>query len=50
MDLSGGWKIKDGLELVGRITNLADEQYEDVLGYSTRGRGFFAGVRGRFGF
>ena len=47
IDLGGGWKLTDSLELVARVTNLADEDYENVLGYSTRGRGYFAGLRGR---
>jgi vitamin B12 transporter len=50
LDLAGGWKINESLELIARITNLTDEAYEDVLGYSTRGRGYFGGIRGRFDF
>jgi vitamin B12 transporter len=50
LDLAGGWKISQSLELIARITNLTDEEYEDVLGYSTRGRGYFGGIRGRFDF
>ena len=50
LDLAGGWKINQSLELIARITNLTDEEYEDVLGYSTRGRGYFGGIRGRFDF
>lgn len=50
LDLAGGWKISRSLELVARITNLTDQDYEEVLGYSTRGRGYFAGIRGRFDF
>ena len=50
LDLAGGWKITRSLELIARITNLTDEAYEDVLGYSTRGRGYFGGIRGRFDF
>lgn len=50
VDLSGGWKLNDRIELIGRITNLTDEQYEDVLGYSTPGRAYYAGLRGRFDF
>ena len=48
LDLAGGWRINESLELIARITNLTDEAYEDVLGYSTRGRGYFGGIRGRF--
>ena len=50
LDLAGGWRINGSLEVIARITNLTDEAYEDVLGYSTRGRGYFGGIRGRFDF
>jgi vitamin B12 transporter len=50
LDLAGSWQITQSLELVGRITNLTDEDYEEVLGYSRPGRGFYGGLRGRFGF
>ena len=36
------------ISFIGR--NLTDEEYEDVLGYSTRGRAYYAGIRGRFDF
>lgn len=47
-DLSGGWKFNQRLELTARVTNLTDEEYEDVLGYTTRGRAWYLGIRGRF--
>lgn len=50
LDLAGAWKVTESLELIARVSNLTDQEYEDVLGYSTRGRGYFAGLRGRFDF
>jgi vitamin B12 transporter len=48
VDLAGAWRLTDVLEITARVTNLTDENYEDLLGYSTRGRAFYAGLRGRF--
>ena len=48
VDLAGAWKLTDVLEITARVTNLTDEHYEELLGYSTRGRAFHAGLRGRF--
>jgi outer membrane cobalamin receptor len=36
------------LEITGRITNLLDEEYEEILGFVGPGRGVFAGLRGHF--
>jgi len=48
VDLAGAWKLTDALEITARITNLTDEHYENLLGYSTRDRAVYAGLRGRF--
>jgi vitamin B12 transporter len=48
VDLAGAWKLTGELDITARVTNLTDEEYEDLLGYSTRGRAFYAGLRGRF--
>jgi vitamin B12 transporter len=48
VDLAGAWKLTGALDITARVTNLTDEEYEDLLGYSTRGRAFYAGLRGRF--
>jgi len=37
--------LKPGIELFGRVTNLLDTNYEEVAGYHTEGRGWFAGIR-----
>lgn len=46
--LAASWKLTTGLELVGRISNLFDEDYEEIVGFARPGRGLYAGLRGRF--
>jgi len=48
VDLAASWKLTESLELVGRISNLLDEDYEEILGFARPGRGVYAGLRGRF--
>lgn len=48
LDLAVAWKLTASFELTGRVSNLLDEQYEEVLGFVRPGRGVFAGLRGRF--
>lgn len=50
VDVAGSWRLTDSLELVGRISNLFDEDYEEVLGYSRPGVAYYGGIRGRFDF
>ena len=50
LDLAASWKLTSALELTGRITNLLDEDYEEVLGFARPGRAVYAGLRGRFDF
>lgn len=46
--LTAAWKITKHVEIFGRIDNLLDEEYEEVLGYPAYGRTFYAGLRLRF--
>lgn len=46
--LAASWKLTDSLELTGRISNLLDEDYEEILGFARPGRAVYAGLRGRF--
>jgi len=39
------YAVRPGLELFARASNLLDEDYQDVFGYRTEGRGIFAGLR-----
>jgi vitamin B12 transporter len=50
LNLAASWKLTQSLELTGRVSNLLDEDYEEVLGFARPGRGVYAGLRGRFGF
>jgi vitamin B12 transporter len=50
VDLAGSWRLNDALELVGRVQNLFDEDYEEVLGYRRPGVAVYGGIRGRFAF
>ena len=43
-NISASYKILDYLKINGRIENLFDKQYEEVLYYGTLGRSFYAGL------
>ncbi len=46
--LNAAYDVNEILTLTLRGENLLDEEYQDVLGYATQGRGVFAGLRARF--
>lgn len=48
VNLLGRWRVADGISLFGRIENLFDEEYEEVLNYNTPGRSAYGGVRVEF--
>ncbi|SDD40751.1 TonB-dependent receptor plug domain-containing protein [Kordiimonas lacus] len=48
VDLSAAYKLTDTIELFGRVDNLFDEEYQQVLGYGTPGISAYVGVRARF--
>jgi vitamin B12 transporter len=50
LDLAASWKLTQSLELTGRVSNLLDEEYEEILGFVRSGRAVYAGLRGRFDF
>jgi outer membrane receptor protein involved in Fe transport len=43
--IGGAIRVVRGVEAFGRITNLLDRDYEDVLGYPAPGRVAFVGIR-----
>lgn len=43
------YRIAPAIELFGRVSNLFDANYRDVVGYATQGRTFYGGVRVRVG-
>ena len=50
VDFAASWKLTQSLEITGRISNLLDEEYEEILGFVRPGRAMYAGLRGRFDF
>ena len=42
---AASYKIQPGVELFGRVENLANQKYQEVYGYETAGVTAFAGVR-----
>jgi vitamin B12 transporter len=50
VDLAASWQLTPSLELTGRVSNLLDEEYEEVLGFVRPGRAVYGGLRGRFDF
>jgi vitamin B12 transporter len=48
VDLTGRYALSDSVELYGRIENLFDENYQQVLGYGTPGLSGSLGARLRF--
>jgi vitamin B12 transporter len=47
LNVGGSVSLGDRVEIYGRVENLLDEEYEDVIGYNTAGRGIYAGFRWR---
>ena len=48
LDLNARFAVTDWLTVYGRIENVLDEDYEDVLGFQTAGVSAYAGSRLRF--
>lgn len=44
-DLVVSYDLIEALQVYGRITNIFDEQYQEVFGFPSPDRGFYAGVR-----
>ncbi|MBT8083181.1 MAG: TonB-dependent receptor [Gammaproteobacteria bacterium] len=49
VDLAARVQLTPQLALFGRVGNLLDTRYEQVLGYRTQGRAAYVGVRATFG-
>ncbi|NBB64494.1 TonB-dependent receptor [Pseudomonas sp. ODNR1LW] len=47
-NLNGAYQLTDAVALTARIENLADERYQQVLGYGEPGRSAYVGVRLRY--
>jgi len=48
LDLNGAYSVNDSLELYGRIENLLDTEYQQVLGYGTPGLSGSLGMRFKY--
>ena len=48
LDVTGRYAVNDSVELYGRIENLTDEEYQQILGYGTPGISGSVGVRLRY--
>ena len=48
IDASGRYVVNDNLEFFGRIENITDIHYEEIDGYGTPGRSFYAGAKATF--
>ena len=48
IDVTGRFAVTDTAELFGRVENLLDEEYQQVLGYGTPGLSGSVGVRLRY--
>ena len=47
-DLKASYEFSDGIEVYGRVDNLFDKEYQQVYGFGTPDRSFYAGIRGKF--
>ena len=48
VDVGLAYRVSDRYEVYGRIENLLDEDYEEVIDYGTPGIAGYAGIRARF--
>ncbi len=48
VDINGRYRVSDNFELFGRIENLLDAHYQQILGYGTPGLSGSLGLRWRF--
>lgn len=46
--MAASYDITKNLQVFGRIENLFDKKYQEVYGYETMGRSFYAGIKGSF--
>jgi vitamin B12 transporter len=45
VDIAASYKLNDTYELFGRVDNLFDQEYQEVLGFGTMGAAAYLGVR-----
>lgn len=47
-NLNAAWALNDAVSLTARVENLADEHYQQLLGYGEPGRSGYVGIRLRY--
>ena len=45
LNLTGRFKINEWPTVFGRVDNVTDENYEDVVGFQTAGASAYGGIR-----
>jgi vitamin B12 transporter len=48
LDFSVSYETSEALQVYGRVQNMADATYQEVVGYNVAGRAVYGGVRVRF--
>lgn len=48
LSLAAQYQLTEALQLKGRLENLTDKQYEQILGYPSPGIGFYGGIAAAF--
>jgi Outer membrane cobalamin receptor protein len=46
--LAASYDVTKNFQIFGRIENLFDKHYQEIYGYKTLGRSFYAGIKGSF--
>ena len=45
--VGASWQVNDTTELYGRVENVTDEEYQEVLGFKGAPQAFYIGIRFR---
>ena len=48
LNVAASWAVSETAEVIGRVSNALDADYEEVFGYQTQGVAAYAGMRVRF--
>jgi len=48
LNFTASYTVNEEIEVYGKIENLTDEEYQNVYGYATSPRAFYAGIRAKF--
>jgi vitamin B12 transporter len=48
LDWSARYGFENGMEIFGRVENLLNADYQEIIDYNSMGRGLYAGLRYQF--